>query len=469
VFLTSDAYRTLDETELRAWDWSATTILYVSFAWDPASTGAQQLSGRRVVKTLLAAGARVHVLTAQRAAEDFSSGRYRVTVVPPPPFPANKIGRAFRMVQSTVPEAEGGWVRRAVDAGMDVCSSLPSTTVIYSRAMPGASNVAAWHLSQRTGLPWVAHFSDEWPGDQLFARGRAWLAPYKRPLFQLWRRRIVRDAGALTFTNPDQGRDFLRDTGDRYHHKSFVVTHLPTHPGRCAVAPQFDVFHIVHTGNFYPPDQTSRALMQGIRRFLDATPAARGKVRFTQAGWCDGDMPEWTMRGGLGDVVRRAGRLDQRGVDDLLAAASLLVAIDYARPSTTMLSKLPDYVNARRPILAISAPTSSLGRFFLEDGAGLAAHYDDPGQVAAQIGKVFDAWLRRDAEAYLPERTAIESFMPSRVLGELAGAFTVARRRSRTAELARADRVGLRSGRERRPATWHAGRLEDNSVSTKTP
>ena len=52
----------------------------------------------------------------------------------------------------------------------------------------------------------------------------------------------------------------------------------------------------------------------------------------------------------------------------LLDTANLLIAVDYARPtSSTVLSKLPDYVNARRPILAIAAPDSAMGRLFAED------------------------------------------------------------------------------------------------------
>jgi hypothetical protein len=373
------------------------------------------------------------------------------------------------MIQSTVPEAEGGWVRGAVDAGMQVLSSLPPDTLVYSRAMPGASNIAAWHLWRRTGLPWVAHFSDEWPSAQIFSNGRAWLAPYKRPLFRLWRQRIMRDAGALTFTNPSQGRDFLLGAGEDYLCKTFVVTHLPTDPGRRARPPQFDLFHIVHTGNFYPPAQTSRALMQGLRLFLDRTPAARDRVRFTQAGWSDGDLPEWSARCGLGGVVERVGRLDQRGVDDLLHAANLLIAIDYSRAtSTTVLSKLPDYMNAQRPILAITAPTSSLGRLFIQDGAGLTAHYDDPEEVAGQIRMVFEAWLHRRADAYLPKQAALESFTPGRVLRELTGALTVARAAASAQPISRRP-VDPDTGKSTSAARCHADGLPGTPMSGESP
>ena len=428
MFLMSEAFRALDPQQLKQWDWRSTTMLFISHDWDPSRDGAESLAGRRLVTALLEAGARVHVLAASRADEELGYDNYDVTVVPKPPFPRSKIGRAAHMVRSTIPEAEGGWVAGAVTAGLCVLSSAPADTIIYGRAMPGSSNIAAWHLARLTGLPWVAHFSDEWPSLQVLSRGRKWLAPYKAPLFRLWRQRIVRGAGALTFTNPDQAAEVLGPDRERSGAKAFVVPHVPSTPV-LRHQPQYDVFHIVHAGNFYPPGHSSAALIQGLRMFIDQTPAARGRVRFTQAGWSPGDVPAWTARCGLCEVVRIVGRLTPPEVRELQGDASLLIGVDYARPgSGTVLSKLPDYLGAGRPILAITAPSSAMGRLFNEDGAGLTAHYDSPREVAQRIGAVFGAWLQRRCDPFLPRPMAVESFSSRRALAELAGACLVARR-----------------------------------------
>jgi hypothetical protein len=311
---------------------------------------------------------------------------------------------------------------------MGILSSLPTDTLIYGRAMPGASNIIAWHLAQLTGLPWVAHFSDEWPSVQARSHAKAWLAPHKAPLFHLWRHRILRDAGALTFTNPHQSAAVLGSTGERYRSKSFVVTHLGSESRVRSRPQQYESFHIVHTGNLNPPGHTSESLMRGLRMFLDRTPAARGKVRFTQAGWSNGDVPEWTRRCNLGDVVRMVGRLSQADVAQLMDEASLLVGFDYTRcDSATLLSKLPDYVSARRPILVITAPGSAMGHLFREDGVGLTAHYDSPTEVAECLSSVFAAWQSR-SDSFLASNSAVASFSDCRVLAELAAAFSVARR-----------------------------------------
>ena len=61
MFLISEAFRSLNERHWRGWDWRSTNILYISWDWD---NGPEALAGRRLVKSLLEAGARVHVLSA---------------------------------------------------------------------------------------------------------------------------------------------------------------------------------------------------------------------------------------------------------------------------------------------------------------------------------------------------------------------------------------------------------------------
>jgi hypothetical protein len=431
VFLTSEAFQALEGGHLSPSDWHRTTALLISYEWDLREGGPEALAGLRLVARLRDAGARLHVLTAVGTEQQVES-TYQVTVVPPIPVARSRLGRACQMIRSGIPEPHCLWVQSAVQAGLRVLSSLPASTVIYSRAMPAASNIVAWHLARRTHRPWVAHFSDEWPPVPLLSYRTAWFAPYKVPLFKLWRWRILRDAGALTFTNPRQAKVVLQSAAGRFMSKAFVVTHLPSTSERRNRPQQDNLFHIVHTGNLNPPDHSSAALLQGLRLFLDRTPRARNRVRLTQAGWSNGDFPEWTKRCGLDGVVRLVGRVTQAEVVELIDSASLLVGFDYSRPdSSTLLSKLPDYVGSGRPILVIAAPTSAMGHLFSVDGVGLTAHYDSPEEVADCFRRVFDAWEQRRFTAFLPEATAIESFSDRRVLAELAGAFAVARRATR--------------------------------------
>src|SRR5688572_19755704 len=275
MFLISEAFRSLDERQWRSWDWRSTSILYVSWDWD---NGPEALAGRRLVASLLDAGARVHVLSAAGPGESLPSANYNVTVAPHALVSDNVIVRTWQLMRASIPEPAGPWIPAAVAAGVNLLASLPADTIIYGRAMPAASNIVAWHLARLTGRPWVAHFSDPWPPLQITWKRWNWLTAYKWPSFQFWRRRFLADADALTFTNPFQATAVLGRNRARYLHKSFVVTHLPSARLREYRPPPTDVFHIVHTGNFYSVrGHNAAALMQGLRLFLDRTPAAHGR------------------------------------------------------------------------------------------------------------------------------------------------------------------------------------------------
>ncbi len=242
MFLTSTAFAQWAASGQPAFSWPGVNVLFVSHDWNPACDGAEALAGRRLVHCLIDAGARVHVLAAARADDEFEHPRYRVTVVAPGTFPVNKAARALQMVRSTVPESAGQWVPAAVDAGLHILRALPADTVIYGRAAPGVSNIVAWHIARTLERPFVAHFSDAWPSFHLLSYRHRWLAPYKLPLFALWRGRIVRDAAALTFTNPAEAAEVTRGNTTGVVRKTFVAAHLPSAAARPVRAPRFESF-----------------------------------------------------------------------------------------------------------------------------------------------------------------------------------------------------------------------------------
>jgi glycosyltransferase involved in cell wall biosynthesis len=436
MFLSSDALRALDAHERQVWDWTTKTVLYVSWDWGPGGT-AEALAGHRLVAALLDAGARVHVLAGPngRDAEPSLAGRdparYAVTSVGHPEVADNRIVRTWQMLQRGIPEPAGLWVADAVRAGLTILRDLPGDTIVYGRAMPASSNIVAWRLAMATGRAWVAHFSDPWPPVEIASTGLRRLAAYKLPLFRLWRRRLL-EADALTFINPAQAHDVLGENEAAHIDRSFVVTHLSSCPDRAAKPQPAGTFHIVHSGNFYlMREHNAATLMRGLHLFLERQPAARHRVRFTQAGWAPGDMPEWVARLGLADVVTDIGRQSQDGVLELLDDANLLVAVDYAAErSTTLVSKFPDYVAARRPILVLTHAESAMGRLCNRDGAGLTANPLSAEEVAARIESVYTAWDAGQVDRFLPAPLAVSSFSRDRVLSELAGAFTVAARRA---------------------------------------
>ena len=158
-------------------------------------------------------------------------------------------------------------------------SSLPAHTVIYSRAMPAASNIMAWHLARTTQRPWVAHFSDEWPPTRRCHIARHGSRHTRCRCSSCGGGGFCAMPVPSLHNNPRQAKVVLGSAAGRFMSKAFVVTHLPSMAGcRDQVPQQDNLFHIVHTGNLNPPNHSSAALLQGLRIFLDRTPRAQEAV-----------------------------------------------------------------------------------------------------------------------------------------------------------------------------------------------
>ena len=429
MFLISEAFRSLNERQWRSWDWRTTSILYVSWDWD---NGPEAIAGRRLVASLLDAGARVHVLSAMGPGENLPSPNYDVTVAPHAPVSDNRIVRTWQMMRSSIPEPAGLWVSAAVAAGVNLLTSLPADTIIYGRTMPGASNIVAWHLARLTGRPWVAHFSDPWPPLQVTWKRWNWLAAYKWPSFHFWRRRFLADADALTFTNPFQApllsgaivraictnrswsRTFLlRACGSIGHHRLTCFT---------SCIPETSI----------RSEGTTRR--RSCRGFECSLTGRRQHTVESVSLRPVGPMPTCPnghRDAGLTDVVRMVGRLSQDEVE--------VVARQREPPGRGGLCNREQSCSGFQAARLHSGETprssrsprrsSAMGRLFNEDGVGLTASYGSPEEVANRIGLVFDAWRTHGLGAFLPKPAASESFTQQRVLSELAGAFSVARRR----------------------------------------
>jgi hypothetical protein len=95
---------------------------------------------------------------------------------------------------NVLPEVYLSWQFPATKVGMRVLKQW-KPDIIYSRATKHVSNVVGWQLKARTGLPWVAHFSDPW------ICGGMRMRPLQKMIGRFWERRILRDADAVVFVS----------------------------------------------------------------------------------------------------------------------------------------------------------------------------------------------------------------------------------------------------------------------------
>lgn len=257
--------------------------------------------------------------------------------------------------------------------------------LILASSPPPTGLLAAWRLSRRLGVPWVADLRDLWVDHQYYSQpawrkavedrlerevlgSAAGLVTVSEPLAEKLRKKYGKPtAVVLNGFDPsdypaakDEAKD---DEGDASHH--------PRANGDGRVT-------ILYTGVIYPGRQDPSPLFDALSRL---GPLA-DFVRVVFHGTFLGTARESAERYGVGRLVEvnppvpyRESLRMQTEADVLL----LLLWTDRAERGVYT-GKMFEYVGARRPILAVGGNEDVAAEFVRERGAGVVEN--DPARIA---------------------------------------------------------------------------------------
>jgi hypothetical protein len=243
--------------------------------------------------------------------------------------------------------------------------------VVLSCSQPHANHLLGRWIQKRTGLPWVAYFSDPWIGN-------VYSKPMSTRALQ-WNIRqeadVLAKADRILFTS----QEMLNSVAERYPHevtqKLGVLPHcfVPAWFGGEGSAREHDPNRPVvflHTGHFYGP-RTPTPFFKGIEE-LHKRGRIEGPVRFEFYGSMKEDHRRYVDRPGLRELVgvhEPVGYLDSL---KLMRRSDVLVVIDApvgnGEESVFLPSKLIDYLGSGREILGVTPEKGATARFLKGKG-----------------------------------------------------------------------------------------------------
>ncbi len=322
------------------------------------------------------------------------------------PWPRRLLGGGRRSAKVNrwvaVPDPYFAWVGPAVLKGRAILRRERFDAVFSSSPRPSVHLVAAT-LSEHASLPWLADYRDPWSTYQ-FRRfpTRAHRSAHLR--LEEW---ALRRAAAVTAVN----RPILDD----------LVARHPWLSGRARVLPNGfdstelpvdvtlgDGFWIVHTGRLYGREQQ-------VAAFLAALAALPPDVKALFVGVDESRVRPDADRLGLGDRVRVEPLVPLPVALGYQRAADALLLVNGRRPES-MSSKVFEYLQAGRPIFAISPAGSAARGLFEEVGGAVCVLPDDPmaGSLAAFVAAV------RAGATVDAEKAALDRFEMTHLTAELA-------------------------------------------------
>ncbi len=322
------------------------------------------------------------------------------------PWPRRLLGGGPRSTKVNgwvaVPDPYFAWVGPAVLKGREIFKR-ERFDAIFSSSPRASVHLVAAVLSEHADVPWLADYRDPWSTYQ-FRKYPTGAHKNAHARLESW---ALERAAAVTAVN----RPIVDDLVARHPWLDGRTHVLPNGFDRAEVPADVSLgegFWIVHTGRLYGREQQ-------VSAFLTALAGLPPDVKALFVGVDETRIRPDAERLGLGDRVRVEPLVPLDEALGYQRAADALLLVNGRRPES-MSSKVFEYLQAGRPIFAISPAGSAARGLFEEVGGGTCVLPDDPmGEPLA----AFVAESRAGAVARA-EPAALERYELGRLTSDLA-------------------------------------------------
>jgi hypothetical protein len=280
----------------------------------------------------------------------------RIQLLPSSPSTRRALGalQKYRLMWLLQPDPYRFWAMGAAQAIEDL--GLPAKhDVLLSFGQPMSDHLAALRLKRRTGMPWIAHFSDPWKRNSFRAN------QLSRVLDPSYEKKVLEAADHLIFTS-EETRILVLDGYPRgYAAKSSVLPHSfdPSLYGSADPAGN-GRRRLVHVGNFYG-HRTPDAFLKAVGCLAETRPAVLENLELHFYGLIAPEVRERALRYPIGAATLQIhGSVPYLESLARMKEADGLILVDAdADQSVFLPSKLVDYLGAGRPIFGVTPQGTS--------------------------------------------------------------------------------------------------------------
>lgn len=355
----------------------------------------------RLLRALLEAGFKVTLFTSDKAKLGFSHDNLIIKVISSKPREPRLLFNLMARLTGQIPNNFYIWGRRVAKLGSDI-DGVDIPDIIYGRAWPHASLVAAYQLAVRHALPLMLHFSDPFPPPN---------ESLAKPRFMQDLQQMLDYASALTITNAEtikyQSR-FLNLDSDKVHVLPHVAPPAKQYPDIVPASRQFH--YIGSAGHNRPMDLLLTGFKLHLQKYVNDELVFVG----TEAAL----VAPLIKRLGIGAQVKIMPFSNQ--LDKFIAQSSGLIAVDsnVADPIYTP-TKIVEYLNTNKKVLAITPDGSPVQKLLCEcsQTSVVVADYHAEA-VAAGFSSI--ASLAPQASDYDSRFTLMQPFSASNVANRFA-------------------------------------------------
>jgi glycosyltransferase involved in cell wall biosynthesis len=309
-----------------------------------------------------------------------------------------------------IPDPRMLWIRPSVRYLRNYIRLNPVDVIITS-GPPHSMHLIGMHLSEKTGIPWVADFRDPWTNIDFYRDLK--LTGIAHRYHRKLERKVLQSAHLVLTVSPTMTEEF-RLIGGRQ-----VVTltnGFDTEPMPPSM-PDADKFILVHLGSV-PSSRNPESLWIAISELVKISTAFASKLQIRLTGKVDLKVSEAISQYHLEPYTLFENFVPHSQTPKLLGSASVLLLLINNTPNAKgiLTNKFFEYLATGKPVLAIGPVDGDAAQILKETGAGEIIAYNDVPALQLHLLKLFELYSKRQLNKYTGN---IEKYTRKHLTGEL--------------------------------------------------
>ena len=314
-----------------------------------------------------------------------------------------------------------GQVLRRLEWGLSVLDAVKELRakveydVILSRAIPDYAHFAALLVHRQTHIPWVANWNDPTPNHKFPPPyGQGPNSPLS-PNLGKWYSAVCRHCSWHTFPSKRLQNYMSLYLPGKINTRSSVIPHVAMGELALPAAPG-NHFSLCYAGSVLPPREVS-VFFEALKRFKQLL---KGKNSFSVRFLVDKPdiVAERAKAMEIEDVVHIEATVPYSQMPDFLSRSDVLVIIEAPlKEGIFMPSKIVDYAQIRRPILALTPVAGTVADLLTEFGGGISADCQSAESVGHALETLYGQWKSGTLNQTFNSDGLLGHFSEERVLG----------------------------------------------------
>lgn len=313
------------------------------------------------------------------------------------------------------------WAVHAVDLALKMHRQKPFD-LIMTRSLPDAAHLAGMLMSRKTGLPWIANWNDPSGDKHPLPYGKGPKANlgyfYERML-----REVSQRASWHTFPSERMRNYIINYLNIESKPNSSTIPHVSLKMDISGVHKQVGVFTICYAG-YLSQHRNPEILLKGIAEFISVN-RIDDSFSMSIIGLDNVGIQALAVKNGIERFLQVLGSVSYMESSVILSQSDVLVVLEAPCEEGIYLpAKFIDYVQNKRPILAITPKNSEVAGIISSYGGGIAVDCLSVKEIALALTQMYENWKNGTLDTQYSSDVLQNMFSPETIISHYEEIFT---------------------------------------------